>query len=143
MHNDKLCAVFERLGFTQVQPVLASGNLVFTATARSGAALEKKIEQALATQLGLRLDVIVRSQAEIEALLRSDPFQGKEHGRQYYLVVTFRKDDPAPVFNALDRATMDGPKFMSELERGLGKRVTTRTWNTLQKIAVKMRASAG
>jgi hypothetical protein len=37
---------------------------------------------------------------------------------------------------------MDGPKFMTELEKRYGKRITTRTWNTLLKILGKMRAES-
>ena len=139
MRNDKLAAVLESLGCTEIRPVLASGNLVFISPARSTAQLESKIERALEAKLGLALDVIVRSQVELAAIMKKDPFKGAEHGKQWYLIVTFRKDGP-PVFNKLDRAKMDGPEFMTDLERRYGKHITTRTWNTVQKILAKMEA---
>lgn len=138
MRNEKLCAVLGRLGLENVQPVLSSGNLVFTASARSTSALETKIEQALAAELDLTLDVMVRRRDELEALVRQDPFDGAEHGKGLYLTVTFFKDGRAPEFNRLDRATMDGPEFMKGLEQRHGKRITTRTWNTIHKILAKM-----
>ena len=44
MRNDKLCAAIESIGATDVRSVLASGNVVFSSTSRSTAALEQKIE---------------------------------------------------------------------------------------------------
>jgi uncharacterized protein (DUF1697 family) len=142
MRNAKLCAVFEELGFTDVRPVLASGNIVFASTARSSAALEKKIEQALEKKLALKLDVMVRPRAELEAMLKGDPFDGATHSREQYLIVTFRKDDPAPVFGKIVREETDGAEFMVELEKRYGKRITTRTWNTIGKIVAKMKETA-
>ena len=138
MRNDKLAAVLRNLGCTEIQPVLASGNLVFRSAMRSTAQCETRIEKAFQEKLGLSSDVIVRGQDELEALAKSDPFQGAEHGKQWYLTVTFRKDRQPPVFSKLARAEMDGPAFMIELEKRLGKRITTRTWNTLLKIIAKM-----
>lgn len=138
MRNDKLCAAIETAGCTQAQPVLASGNIVFRSAVRSTARLETKIEAALSKRLGLSIDVIVLSQDELEALVKRDPFKGTEHGKEWYLTVTFRKDRSPPVFSKLERATMDGPELMADLEKRYGKRITTRTWNTLLKIAAKM-----
>src|SRR3954471_12387925 len=139
MRNDKLAAVLEGLGCTDVHAILASGNLVFRSSARSTAQLESKIARALHEKLGLVGDVIVRSQAELEAGVKKDPFKGAEHAEKWYLTVTFRKDGAPPVFTKLDRAKMDGPEFMADLESRYGKHITTRTWNTVQKIVAKMR----
>ncbi|ATC63074.1 hypothetical protein CMV30_03385 [Nibricoccus aquaticus] len=127
MRNDKLGAVLKTLGCTSVRPVLASGT----------ALLETKIEKAFGDNLGLSSDVLVRTQDELEAIVKKAPFQGAEHGKQWYLIVTFRKDG-APVFNKIDRATMDGPNAMIDLEKRYGKHITTRTWNTVLKIVAKM-----
>jgi uncharacterized protein (DUF1697 family) len=140
LRNDKLGAVLESIGCTEVQPVLASGNLVFRSAARNAARLEKKIEQAFGAQLGLASDVIIVPQDELQAMVKKDPFKGAEHGGEWYLIVTFRKGGQPPVFNKLERAKMDGPAFMADLEKRYGKRITTRTWNTLLKIVGKMPA---
>jgi uncharacterized protein (DUF1697 family) len=141
MRNAKLAGVMTSLGFTRVHPVLASGNLVFSSTARSTAALETKIEKAFAEQLALTNDVLVRRQDELEAIVKKAPFKGVEHGKEWYLIVTFRKTGEPPVFNKLKRATMDGPDAMLDLEQRYGKRITTRTWNTVLKIVSKMQAA--
>ena len=140
MRNAKLGGVLTNIGCTNVHPVLASGNLVFGSAARSTAALETKIEKAFSEQLGLTNDVIVLSQDALEAIAKKNPFKGAEHGKQWYLIVTFRKEGKPPVFNKLVRAELDGPDFMAELEKRYGKKITTRTWNTVLKIIAKMRA---
>lgn len=139
MRNDKLGAVLKGLGCTDVQPVLTSGNLVFKSTARSTTQLEAKIEKAFGAKLGLSSDVIVRDQDELEAMAKKDPFKGATHGKEWYLTVTFRKDGKPPIFSKLDRAKTDGPAFMADLEKRYGKKITTRTWNTVLKIIAKMR----
>ncbi len=143
MRNDRLCAAMSKAGCTDLRPVLASGNVVFASKARSGAALETKIERAFADELGLKLDVMVRSQAEIDALIASDPFKGATHGGDVYLLVTFFKDRREPVCTALTRAQMATPEFMSAADKEHGKHITSRTWNTLLKIAAKMGKGKG
>jgi uncharacterized protein (DUF1697 family) len=137
MRNDKLCAAVETIGATDVRALLSSGNLVFSSATKSSAALEKKVEQALKTELGAEIDAFVRSEAELAAMVKEDPFEGKEHGKEHYLVVTFRKDG-APVFNAFDRKTLDGPEMMAELLKKYGKHQTTRTWATIARVLAKM-----
>jgi uncharacterized protein (DUF1697 family) len=135
--NDKLGAVLDGLGCTNIEPVLASGNLVFRSSVRHSAQLEAQIEQALNQHLGLANDVIVLRQNELEAIVRKSPFAGAEHGKQWYLTVTFRKDRLPPIFNQLERAKMDGPAMMADLEKRYGRHITTRTWGTVLKIVSK------
>jgi uncharacterized protein (DUF1697 family) len=143
MRNAKLAAVLAGLGCTDIVPVLASGNLVFRSTTRSTAQLETRIEKAFGDELGLSSDVIVRTQAELEAMVAEDPFKGFEHGKKWYLTVTFCKARrPAVLYDKLDRATMDGPTFMRALEKRHGTHITTRTWNTVLKIVEKMQTLA-
>ncbi|HVU32623.1 MAG TPA: DUF1697 domain-containing protein [Opitutaceae bacterium] len=140
MRNEKLCAVLAGLGCRDIRALLGSGNLVFESAARSPAALETKIEQALSAKLGLSLDVLVRTREELEAMVKADPFRGAEHGREWYLTVTFFKDRRDPLYSKLDRATLDGPKFMTSLGKRHGKHITTRTWKTVKKIVAMMNA---
>lgn len=138
MSNDKLSAAIASVGCTQVRPLLASGNFVCKSAGRNAPRLESKIENALAEKLGLSLEAFVRSAEELEAMIKADPFKGATHGKEWYLTVTFFKDRRSPVFSKLERATMDGPEFMTGLEKRHGKHITTRTWNTLQKVLAKL-----
>ena len=92
MTNDKLRGVFERLGFADVGSVLASGNIVFRSIDTDVPTLEQRVEDGLATDLGISSRTIIRSHSELRALLDSDPFPGLTHGRDTYLTATFIKD---------------------------------------------------
>ncbi len=138
MSNDKLSAAIASAGCTQVRPLLASGNFVCRSAARNATQLEAKIEKALTGKLGLSLEAFVRSAEDLEAMIKADPFKGATHGKEWYLTVTFFKDRRPAVFSKLERATLDGPEFMADLEKRHGKHITTRTWNTLQKVLAKL-----
>jgi uncharacterized protein (DUF1697 family) len=51
---------FEALGFGGVATHIASGNVIFETDAGDPAALEDRIEKALQTDLGYRVDTFVR-----------------------------------------------------------------------------------
>ena len=168
MTNDKLRGVFERLGFTQVASVLASGNIVFRCDTADTAVLEQRIEDALATDLGLSSRTILRAHADLRALLDSDPFPGLTHGRATYLTATFLKDpatapDVVPEhpdsrtrvvrYDRAARAVLaitdnsdpgTTPDFMTWLEKSYGKDITTRSWLTVQRVVTRLESgSAG
>lgn len=162
MTNDKLRGVFEGLGFEDVGSVLSSGNIVFRSGERDVPALERQIQQALTSELGIPGGTIVRELGELRALLDSDPFEGLTHGRGTYLTATFLKDaataprklpdqpDPrtrvigydkaARVFLAVVDNSDPGrtPDLMAWLEKTYGPDITTRTWLTVQRIVKKM-----
>lgn len=166
MTNDKLRGVFEGLGFERVASVLASGNIVFDAEEAAVSPLEDRIQAALQAELGIGGGTILRTHAELRALLDRDPFEGRQHGRGSYLTVTFLKDgvhdDPAGSLPAQEdaRTTVIGfdagaraflsvidnsepgktPDFMLWLERAYGKDITTRTWLTVQRVVKKLEA---
>ena len=91
MTNDKLRGVFEELGYEHVASVLASGNIVFDSLESDVPALEHRIEGALTSQLGITSRTIIRSHAELRALVDSDPFPDLTHGPGTYLTATFLK----------------------------------------------------
>lgn len=68
----RLRTVFEDLGATLVSTYINSGNVIFV-DSRKEAELVKLIEAAIKKEFGLSVPVIVRSQAEIEALLQKVP----------------------------------------------------------------------
>ena len=162
MTNDKLRGVFERLGFEKVASVLASGNIVFRSDEVDVATLEQRVEDAVTRDLGIVSRTIIRTHAELRALLDSDPFPGLTHGRGTYLTATFLKDaatapdhipqqpDPLTQVVGYDRvarvvlAITDNsepgttPGFMSWVEKCYGKDITTRSWLTVQRIVRKL-----
>lgn len=145
---------FERAGFSDVKTVLASGNVVFSAPAASEAALAKRAEAAMQSQLGHSFLTIVRSVAALRALLEKDPFSSFRLAANAKRVVTFMKRAPnakleTPI--ALESARIvcvigseaysayvpgpRGPVFMTLIEKTFGKDITTRTWDTVKKVA--------
>lgn len=162
MRNEKLRSVFEGLGFEAVGSVLSSGNVVFGSPESDAAALESRIQKALNAELGIGGGTILRSRAELRALVDSDPFPGLTHGRGTYLTVTFLKDRAAAapaalpaglapavrivgydeaaaaVLAVIDNTASTTPDHMAWLETVYGKDITTRTWLTVQKVLAKL-----
>src|SRR6476661_2082184 len=68
MTNDKLRGVFERLGFSEVASVLASGNIVFRSELTDVPLVERRIEASLTADLGLSSRTIVRDHRELRDL---------------------------------------------------------------------------
>ncbi len=136
--NAKLRRAFEDPGFANVQSDISSGNVIFDSASKSPSALEAKIEKALSAGLGIRGATHVRSREDLERIIAADPFKGKAHSRETYLLVTFKKDAPRQAFNEISVA--NGPtSFMSDLEKKYGKDITTRTWKTVNRIVEKMK----
>src|SRR5262245_7624845 len=150
----KLKAAFEAAGFTDVKTVLSSGNVVFTAPRASEATLERKAEAAMHKRLGREFLTIVRSVDALRDLLESDPYARFDCPPDAKRVVTFLRAAPqAPpklpieidgvrILAVKDREvladyvrTPKGPVFMTLLEKTFGKEATTRTWDTVTKVA--------
>ena len=138
MRGEKLRAVFESLGFTNVATVIASGNVIFHTASKNLPALETKIEKALFNQLGFNSTTIIRSEAELEQLVNTNPFKGVVDEKPNYLVVTFFKDHKKELCTVLDTSSVETTNFMRLLEKEHGKKITTRTWKTVGRILTKM-----
>jgi uncharacterized protein (DUF1697 family) len=145
---------FEEAGFTEVKTLLSSGNLVFRARAASEPSLERRAEKAMTTGLGRTFLTIVRRLDTIEDLLTSDPYRSFRLAPGCKRVVTFLRDPPrsklslpvavdgARILGMKDNAVFTayvpsprGPVFMTLIEKTFGKAITTRTWDTLKKVA--------
>jgi len=145
---------FEAAGFTDVKTLLASGNVVFTAPAAAEAALQRRIEAAILTRLGRVFLTIVRPVDALRELLASDPYHAFRLKPGTKRVVTFLRELPTrkislpiefegarilslngrDVFSAYVRSPK-GPVFMTLIEKTFGKEQTTRTWETVTKVA--------
>ena len=63
----------EALGFAGVSTYIASGNVVFT-SCKSESAVKKALEARLEAYAGKAVGVLVRSAAEMQAVLKDNPF---------------------------------------------------------------------
>ena len=144
--------------FGNVKTLLASGNVIFETAKTKEATLAKTIAVALQDTFGSQIGVIVRSIDDIEKLIASNPFKGIKLTKETRLYVTFlpeksksslkipysspEKDlrilraTDTEVCSVLtlspDRNSVD---LMKIIEKEWGKNVTTRSWNTILKIA--------
>lgn len=150
----ELREAFESAGFTNVKTVLSSGNVVFDARAASETALERKAEAAMMKRLGRSFLTIIRSQDSLRQLLGTDPYADFRVEKDAKRIVTFLRTAPATklalptgrdgarILAHDDRSaftvyvrTPKGPVFMTLIEETLGDEVTTRTWDTVTKVA--------
>lgn len=150
----ELKTAFEAAGFTEVKTVLSSGNVVFNSRAASPASLQRKAEAAMLDHIGQAFLTIVRPVDALREMLESDPYQAFRLGPGAKRIVTFLRERPVkqlklPIkFDGARILTMrdgevfsaympnpKGPVFMALIERTYGKEVTTRTWDTVAKVA--------
>ncbi|MGN6393905.1 MAG: DUF1697 domain-containing protein [Gemmatimonadales bacterium] len=150
----ELKRAFEAAGLTDVKTVLSSGNVVFDARRTSPATLERAAEAAMRERLGTAFLTIVRPVALLQELAASDPYEPFRLETGAKRIVTFLRQAPASritlpieqdgarllawsgseVFGAY-LPCPNGPVFMTLIERTLGRDVTTRTWDTVARVA--------
>jgi uncharacterized protein (DUF1697 family) len=159
---DQLRVHFEKLGLSDVETVIASGNVIFNSTARNAAALEQKIHTALHKALGYPVAIYVRTDAEIAALAGLRPFSAAKHKAAKVLLVGFIAE---PLANAAKKTLISwvsdtddmhtrgreifwlaklgqgqSPLFRVPMEKRLGTLITWRNMNTVERIAAKLTA---
>jgi uncharacterized protein (DUF1697 family) len=74
---DLLKDLFEKSGFSNVETFIASGNVIFNSPAKDIALLEKKIENALRSDLGFDVSTFIRTPGELEEIAVYKPFKTK------------------------------------------------------------------
>lgn len=154
--NVELVEIFEAMGFKDVAPFLASGNVVFR-SGRNTPDLENKIEAGLKSALQYNVRVFVRSEDEVRSMAACQPFSAAELGRsdgkaQVILleaalgaaarrkILAFASDEDrlAPgkreVFWLPAGRLTDSVLDLKGIERVVGE-TTIRTKNTMERIA--------
>jgi len=86
---ERLRKEFEGLGFTDVEPFIASGNVIFTSKTAGTAALEKKIEARLHKALGYEVATFVRSCDEVVGIARYKAFDAAQNNPDATIYVGF------------------------------------------------------
>ncbi len=145
---------FEDLELSEIRTVRGSGNVLFSARRGTPSALESRIGRHLSGRFGRSMPAHVRRIDFLRELLAEDPFGQFKPPPAAKRVVTFLREEPAslPAFPIERREAMilgargrevfsayfpgpDGPTFMALIEKTFGKDVTTRTWDTVAKVA--------
>jgi uncharacterized protein (DUF1697 family) len=148
----ELQRALEAVGFEDVKTLLSSGNIVFDAPKASNESLERKVEAAIGKS-GKSFLAIVRSIDELRALIDSDPFKGLRMKPDSKRVVTFLRNPPTGLKLPIEKddarvlrlvgntlftvylPSPKGPVFMALIEKAVGRVQTTRTWQTVEKVA--------
>ncbi|MEY2427008.1 MAG: hypothetical protein QOI61_2580 [Actinomycetota bacterium] len=109
-HNvkkDQLITIYESLGLTGVATFIASGNVVFDKPSGSVAALEKQAEDAFRAALGYEAATFIRTPAQLKAIVKQRPFDGRGPETGGTLHVSFLKRNAKPAEVAAVRAFED------------------------------------
>ncbi len=139
----ELRAAAEGLGYGGVATYINSGNLVFTATEKA-AALEQQLSAAIETTFGFRVDVCVRSLAQLEKILAANPYPDEDASK---VTVAFLASRPAAGLE--DRlaslATEDEPFTIAGTEvyvhygQGLGRSALAEKFTQLAGVSATVR----
>jgi uncharacterized protein (DUF1697 family) len=151
-----LRAAIAGAGFEDVTTHIQTGNVLVTSSPNRAGAVEAAIKDAIRTELGLEIEVIVRTAAKVRRLVEANPFLAKGADPPT-LYVGFLKVRPAAanarrlegidfgddelVLKGTDvylrfahgfgRSKLGGPM----LERTLGVPLTVRNWNVVTTLA--------
>ena len=154
---EELARIFTAAGLKNARTYIQSGNVIFDSTSANAVALRKKVEQALLNVLGYEVTVMIRPLANIEEIVRRNPFKKIKTSAEAVVYVVFLSDEPRhvprlPLVSAVENLDIfevrDGAAFIVTrrkknglfgypnkfVEKELGVLGTTRSWNTVNKI---------
>ena len=153
---DALTKMFSTLGLKNVKTFIQSGNVVFESSEKNKKTLAGKIEKKLLKELGYEVAALLRTEEELQALLKLDPFKGmNREAKSYY--VTFVAEELKEKMKFPHVSEKDGVKILgmkkadifceplplkggrwgfpnAYIEKQFKVSATTRNWNTVSKI---------
>jgi uncharacterized protein (DUF1697 family) len=157
-----LKACFEERGFREVATYIQSGNVLFRATEAGGAKLTRRIETMLAATFDYQANVLIRSERQMQDIVRRAPKGFGAQPAKYRYDVIFLKEPLTPatalksvrVKEGVDRAQagsgvlyftrLVSKASQSQLSRlasmPLYQGMTIRNWNTTTKLLGLMEA---
>ena len=160
MSNENLRDLFNGLGFTNVETVISSGNVIFETKSQNPKILENILQETLQDKLGISGTTFIRTKDELDQLVHRNPFSNIEDTRKSKLNVTFTKKKVEYGFkfngndkyggfkvfsieehtlgSIIDLTVTKTPTMMQWLEEEFGKDVTTRTWKTMGRIVKRI-----
>ena len=92
---ERLRASFEALGFGGIKTYVQSGNVVFKTAKASAYSVAEKISQKILDDFGFSVSVLIRTPAELDEVLKQNPYANQAEGNENKLYVTFLSQ-PAP-----------------------------------------------
>lgn len=156
---DELRGLFAEAGLSEVETFIASGNVIFSTSAKATPALEQKIEAHLKKALGYDVPALVRTTAEVAEAAARAPFPDQEVEAAGAFVAAFLRDrldsagkkGLAGLASPLDRFALHGREVywlstprqgestltLVKFERAVGRAATMRAMTSLRKLAAK------
>jgi uncharacterized protein (DUF1697 family) len=152
---DALTEMFVSLKLKNVKTFIQSGNVIFESAEKDPRTLAGKIEKKLLKELGYEVPALLRTDEELQALIKHNPFKGMKPDAKTYVVLLAEelKEKPKlPLVSEKDGVKILGMKkadiFCEALplkggrwgfpnafvEKQFKVPATTRNWNTVSKI---------
>jgi len=148
-----------KLGFTNVITLLNSGNVIFESNPKNEESMEQSIADHLEKVFGFQIPALIRNADDISELINRNPFKNVEVTKNIRLYISFLKEKTSAEIS-IPFSTKDGSfqileirdrtivsvvyltntkttKAMEILEKFFGKNITTRNWNTINRIVDK------
>jgi uncharacterized protein (DUF1697 family) len=144
----------EEAGFTAVQTYLQSGNVVLESRAKPET-VRRKVEQLISDRFGLEIAVVVRTKAELAAIVKRNPHARVATNPKTYQVTFLERKLAATTVRELEQVAADGEqvvvagrevyawhpqsvarsKLWAKLAgQGLGVTATSRNWTTVEAL---------
>lgn len=155
----ELKALLEKHHYKKVITLLNSGNIILDADVASAEQLEHELTTLLERYFQFSIPTVVRSKEVFLAMLEDNPFQQVDVHKDIRLYVsflyekldknislkemedesfTFIKTTDDELFSVLDLSKNKTTKAMEKMDKVFTKKLTTRNWNTIEKIGDKL-----
>jgi uncharacterized protein (DUF1697 family) len=162
--GDALKTCLGAAGYDRVRPVMATGNVVFGLGRKRKPPEEGALSALIEDHFGYPLPAILRPADAVAAMVADDPFAGIDRERLTRFVALLAADAPPvsaypdppraagyrlierherDLLFVIDRAVVKTPDLMAKLERAFDKRLTTRNWSTMEKVAAALAQERG
>jgi uncharacterized protein (DUF1697 family) len=157
----ELKSLHQALGLKDVVTYIQSGNVVFSSDATNPAQLARQIEESFAQKFGFHSQVMVRTSAELEEIIASNPFQNQPEKEPKWVAVLFLATRPESAALEDLQKTYSGPEeiyligqelfvyypdgigrsklTLPLIEKKLKTAGTGRNWNTILQLQQMMR----
>lgn len=143
-------------GFKNVRTYIQSGNVIFETNKTSNFVLENKFSKIILNKFGYKVDVMVRTESEMNSLIKTAPFKQIDikSGKKLYVTFLQRELNPENVkllkslnnpqetfiLNGSTLYTIRDPQssfdktVLGVIDKKIKMAVTTRNWNVVNKI---------
>lgn len=155
--GDQLRSILDDLGFEHADSFRTSGNAVFASGREPREKLTARVERGLEKELGYDVKVFLRTAAEVHAIAGQDPFPGETGGKLQVMLLTdkpkaaMRKAvlalagereqrmafEDRELYWLPEGGTRDAAPFLRAVGKLLVDPTTTRTMQTVEKLAQK------